>query len=88
MNFDDLRNPELQEKLRNASSPEELLAIAKESGFELTDEQLEAVSGGEYDWGCFDKRQCIDVCSKYHSEWIYECWKYKQPDGPVDCLIH
>ena len=48
MSFDDLKNPEFQEKLKNASSPEELLQLVKESGFELSDEQLEAVSGGEY----------------------------------------
>ena len=48
MNFEDLRNPELQEKLKSAKSVEELLALAKEQGVELSDEQLEAVSGG---WG-------------------------------------
>ena len=46
MNFDELKNPELQEKLKSAQSPEDILAIAKEEGFELTDDQLEAVSGG------------------------------------------
>ena len=46
MNFEDLKNPELQEKLKAAKAPEEVLAIAKEEGFELTDDQLEAVSGG------------------------------------------
>ena len=46
MNFDDLKNPELQEKLRTAKTPEELLALAREEGYELSDEQLEGVSGG------------------------------------------
>ncbi len=46
MNFEDLKNPELQEKLKAAKSSEDILAIAKEEGFELTDDQLEAVSGG------------------------------------------
>ena len=49
MNFDELKDPELQEKLKSAKSPEDILAIAKEEGFELTDAQLEAVSGGS-DW--------------------------------------
>ena len=31
MNFEDLMNPELQEKLKGARTPEELLAIAKDS---------------------------------------------------------
>ena len=34
------------EKAKNCKNNEELLALAKEEGIELTDEQLEAVSGG------------------------------------------
>ena len=49
MNFEDLKNPELQEKLKAAETPEDILAIAKEEGFPLTDDQLEAISGGG-DW--------------------------------------
>ena len=48
MNFEDLKNPELQQKLGTANTPAELVALAKEEGLELTDEQLEAISGG---WG-------------------------------------
>ena len=33
-------------KIRECKNTEEVLAIAKEEGIELTDEQLEAVSGG------------------------------------------
>ena len=47
MNFDDLKNPELQERLKNAKTSEELLAIVNEAGYELTDEQLNAIAGGE-----------------------------------------
>ena len=46
MNFEDLKNPELQEKLKACKTPEELVALAKEDGIELTDDQLEAISGG------------------------------------------
>ena len=46
MNIDDLKNPELQEKLKSAKTPEEMLALAREEGFELTDEELEGISGG------------------------------------------
>ena len=49
MNFEDLKNPELQEKLKAAKTPDELVALAKEEGVVLTDEQIEAISGG---WGC------------------------------------
>ena len=53
MKFEDLKNPELQEKLKSANTPDELVALAKGEGLELTDAQLEAVSGGKewYDKG-------------------------------------
>ena len=37
---------EQKKKVEAAQSPEELLAIAKESGYELPDEQLKEISGG------------------------------------------
>jgi len=46
---------EQKKKVEAAQTPEELLAIARESGRELTTEQLEAVSGGiapNWDPGC------------------------------------
>ena len=52
MNFEDLKNPELQEKLKAVKTPEELLAITKKEGFELSDAQLEGVAGGG--WVCDD----------------------------------
>ena len=48
MNFEDLKNPELQEKLKAASAPEELLALAREEGYELSDSELEEISGGGF----------------------------------------
>lgn len=45
MNFEDL-TPEQQEKVRAAKTPEELLALAREEGYELSDSELVAVSGG------------------------------------------
>ena len=50
---------EQKKKVEAAQSPEELLALAKEAGYELTPEQLEAVAGGgcakfkEF-WECSD----------------------------------
>ena len=57
MEFDDL-TPEQQEKARACRTPEDVLALAKESGIELTDEQMQAVSGG---WSEVD-----DCTTKYN----------------------
>ena len=46
--FDDLTD-EQKAKAVACKTPEELVALAMETGVELTDEQLEAVSGGD-DW--------------------------------------
>ena len=46
MNFEDLKNPELQEKLKACKTPEELFRLAKEEGLELSEEELKAVAGG------------------------------------------
>lgn len=45
IDFKDL-TPELRERVRNTKSPEELVKLAKEEGYELTDEQIENISGG------------------------------------------
>ena len=41
-------------KVEACNSSEEVLALAKAEGVALTDEQLEAVSGG----GCFQREKC------------------------------
>ena len=43
---------EQKEAVKTARTPEELLAIAKEIGYELSPEELEAVSGGFGCWNC------------------------------------
>jgi len=45
MNFDDLTD-EQKAKAKACKTPEEMLALAREEGYELTDEELEGVSGG------------------------------------------
>ena len=45
MNYSDLTD-EQKAKVSACKTPEELLALAKEEGYELSDEQLSAVSGG------------------------------------------
>lgn len=49
MNFEDL-TLEQQEKARACNSVEELVALAKEEGYELSDEELESISGGRAAW--------------------------------------
>ena len=51
VDFKDL-TPEQQEKARACKTPEDVLALAKAEGYELSDEDLEAVSGG-IEWGEF-----------------------------------
>ena len=50
MDFKDL-TPELQKKARACKTPEDILALAKDEGYELSDDDLAAVSGG---WGCWN----------------------------------
>ena len=59
MNFEDL-TPEQQAKARACKTPDDMIALAQEEGVELSDEQLQAVSGG---WGCAtDGKPCNDDC--------------------------
>ena len=44
--------PELKEKVAACKTPEDILELAKAEGYELSDEELEAVSGG-MSWGEF-----------------------------------
>ena len=45
MKFSDL-TPEQQEKARACKTPEDMLALAKAEGYELSVEDLEGVAGG------------------------------------------
>lgn len=50
MNFEDL-TPEQKEKARACKNQEEILALVREEGYELSADELEAVSGG-VSWDC------------------------------------
>ena len=56
MDLKDL-SPELQSKARQCKTPEEILSLAQEEGYELSEEDLQAISGG-IEWNCTD-----DGCS-------------------------
>ena len=61
MNFHDL-NPELQEKVKACTTPDEILSLATEEGYELSDAELEQISGGDFwdmDWEwCTEQGPC------------------------------
>ena len=59
MDFENLDiSPELREKAKACTSPEELLALAKREGYKLSETELESVSGG---WGtCSANRELGD----------------------------
>ena len=57
------------DKIKACKNQEEMLAIAKEEGVELTDEQLEAVSGGI----------CTERCPNCHSDYLVRI-KYDEQD--------
>ena len=63
MKFEDLA-PEQMEKAKACKMPEDFLALAKEEGYELSDEQLTAVSGG-VNWECWDVASCSVVCNDF-----------------------
>ena len=47
MDFENMDiSPELREKAKACTSPEELLALAKSEGYKLSDADIEAISGG------------------------------------------
>ena len=68
MIFEDLKSPELQEKLRACKTPADLAALAKEQGVELSDDQLESLSGG----GSWLGDECWVWCGAH------------MPDGELD----
>ena len=49
MEFKDI-SPELLEKMKACTSPEEFMQLAGEEGIELTTEMLEGINGGGVDW--------------------------------------
>ena len=56
MNFEELTEDQ-KARARACKSPEELLELAKSEGVELSEEELDAVSGGD-SW-----LDCSDLCS-------------------------
>lgn len=68
MKFSDL-TPQQQAKLNEGLSTEELLALAKAEGVELSDIDLERIAGGR-SWND-DIIRC-EACGKYHDYELFE----------------
>ncbi|MBQ9002128.1 MAG: Nif11-like leader peptide family natural product precursor [Eggerthellaceae bacterium] len=54
-------SPELREKAKACKTPEEIMALAKKEGYKLSEDELEAVSGGS--WGSIPEDS---ECKTYH----------------------
>ena len=59
-------NEELKAQLESCNGPDDILALAKEEGYELTDEDLEAASGGDF-WGPDTTTVTCPACGKTFS---------------------
>ena len=51
---------EQKKQVEAAKTPEELLALGKQFGTELSLDQLEGVSGGQQQFGCRNDAHCHD----------------------------
>ena len=63
MDYDALKDPEFQEKLKGAKTAQELAELVRTQGIDLSDEDLQAISGGSdwYDaseWGDCESDDC------------------------------
>jgi len=75
MNNENL-TPEMMERARACKTPEELLALAKESGYELSDKELEQISGGwddpdAYRFYCSSRSCTCDTCRSLYCNYVY-----------------
>ena len=67
---------EQKKKVEAAKTPDELLAIAQETGYELSAEQLRAVAGGDNSWCGDDCPFCVHGTCKEECTVYYPCGDY------------
>ena len=56
---------EQKKAVESAQSLEELRALAKDNGYELSPEELEGIAGGD-NWKCPRVDECPDYCGYLH----------------------
>ena len=64
-------------KIKKCKNTDEILALAKSEGIELTDEQLEAVNGGcgkSKEWYEIDNMQCPECLNRHCMEKVSDAW--------------
>ena len=57
-------DPTVKAKLKGCETPEEILALAQEEGYELSDSELEGISGGWGGGSCSEK--AYDPCDSHN----------------------
>ena len=67
---------EQKKKVEAAKTPEELLAIAKEAGYEISPDQLESVAGGDSHWCGDDCPYCVHGPFKEECTVYFPCGDY------------
>ena len=58
-------SPDLKERARACTTPEELMSLAAESGIDLSEEELSSISGGT-SWSCVtdcSSFDCAQICN-------------------------
>ena len=65
MSFEDLKSPELQEKLKACETVGQLVDLARAEGVELSDAELESVASGDNEWYCYCNQPGPYSCGGY-----------------------
>ena len=81
MQFEHL-SPDYVERARACKTPEELYALAKEEGMELSDAELESVSGGSWEGRV---ESCSHVTCTSYDCFSFDCGEVNC--GNFDCSI-
>lgn len=77
MDFNDL-TPEQKERVRACKTSEEIAALAEEEGYDLSDEQLDAIAGGSgwgvCGWNDNDSESCTENYLELQRGGVCQAW--------------